>query len=64
MLTDPTVREQLEGNTPMHRVGQPEDIAAAVVYLASDASSFVTGKIFEVDGGVEAPAFTIPLPPL
>ena len=60
VLTDPSVRERLEGNTPMQRVGQPDDIAAAVIYLASDASSFVTGKIFEVDGGVEAPAFTIP----
>jgi 7-alpha-hydroxysteroid dehydrogenase len=50
----------LVDNTPMQRVGQPDDIAAAVVYLASDASSFVTGKVFEVDGGVEAPAFTIP----
>jgi 7-alpha-hydroxysteroid dehydrogenase len=45
-------------------VGQPEDIACAVVYLASDASSWVTGKIFEVDGGVESPAFTIPVAPL
>jgi 7-alpha-hydroxysteroid dehydrogenase len=44
----------------MQRVGLPADIAAAVVYLASPAASFVTGKIFEVDGGVEAPAFTIP----
>jgi 7-alpha-hydroxysteroid dehydrogenase len=44
----------------MQRVGVPADIAAAVVYLSSPASSFVTGKIVEVDGGVEAPAFTIP----
>jgi 7-alpha-hydroxysteroid dehydrogenase len=44
----------------MQRVGLPSDIAAAVVYLTSPASSFVTGKIFEVDGGVESPAFTIP----
>jgi 7-alpha-hydroxysteroid dehydrogenase len=60
VLTNATVRAQLEGNTPMRRVGRPDDIAAAVVYLASDASSFVTGKILEVDGGIEAPAFTIP----
>jgi 7-alpha-hydroxysteroid dehydrogenase len=64
VLTDATVRAQLEGNTPMRRVGRPEDIAAAVVYLASPASSYVTGKILEVDGGVEAPAFTIPFDPL
>ncbi|MDQ1481292.1 MAG: 7-alpha-hydroxysteroid dehydrogenase [Actinomycetota bacterium] len=64
VLTDPAVRAELEANTPMHRVGQPEDIAAAVVFLASDASSWVTGKIFEIDGGVEAPAFTVPVPPL
>lgn len=64
VLTDDSVRRQLEDNTPMHRVGQPEDIAAAVLYLASDASSWVTGKVFEVDGGVESPAFTIPFEPL
>ncbi len=60
VLADDSVRAQLVGNTPMQRVGVPADIAAAVVYLASSASSFVTGKIFEVDGGVESPAFTIP----
>ena len=60
VLSDDTVRAQLVGNTPMQRVGLPSDIAAAVVYLASPASSFVTGKVFEIDGGVEAPAFTIP----
>ncbi|MDQ1436313.1 MAG: 7-alpha-hydroxysteroid dehydrogenase [Actinomycetota bacterium] len=60
VLSDASVRAQLEGNTPMQRVGLPSDIAAAVVYLTSPASSFVTGKVFEVDGGVESPAFTIP----
>ena len=64
VLADDDTRRQLEDNTPMRRVGRPEDIAAAVVYLASPASSWVTGKIFEVDGGVEAPAFTVPYAPL
>ncbi len=64
VLTDDSIRRQLESNTPMQRVGRPEDIAAAVLYLASDASSWVTGKIFEIDGGVESPAFTIPFEPL
>jgi len=64
VLLDEDTRSRLEANTPMRRVGQPEDIAAAVVYLASPASSWVTGKVFEVDGGVEAPAFTVPYEPL
>ena len=64
VLTDPSVRNRLESNTPMRRVGQPEDIAAAVVFLVSDASSWVTGKIFEIDGGTESPAFTVPIEPL
>lgn len=64
VLTDDSVRRQLETGTPMQRIGLPEDIAAAVVYLGSDAASWVTGKIFEVDGGVESPAFTIPFSPL
>jgi 7-alpha-hydroxysteroid dehydrogenase len=54
----------MEALTPMGRLGSVEDIAAAVIYLASPASSWVTGKIFEVDGGVEAPAFTVPFTPL
>ena len=64
VLTDESIRRQLEDNTPMRRVGQVEDIAAAALYLSSPASSWVTGKTFEVDGGVEAPAFTIPVEPL
>jgi 7-alpha-hydroxysteroid dehydrogenase len=64
VLTDDDIRTQMETNTPMQRVGQPEDIAACVVYLTSPASSWVTGKIFEVDGGAEHPAFSIPITPL
>jgi NAD(P)-dependent dehydrogenase (short-subunit alcohol dehydrogenase family) len=36
---------------PLQRIGQPEDIARAALYLASDASSFVTGTALVVDGG-------------
>jgi len=38
--------------TPMGRVGQPEDVADAVVFLASDASRFITGQTIAVDGGL------------
>jgi len=39
------------GNTPMQRLGQREEIAGMVVYLAADAASFVTGQTFFIDGG-------------
>jgi 3-oxoacyl-[acyl-carrier protein] reductase len=41
--------------TPMGRIGQPDDIAAAVAYLASDAAGFVTGAILDVTGGSYMP---------
>ena len=56
-------RQYLEG-TPMHRPGEPEDIACAVLYLVSDAASWVTGKVFEVDGGAEHPSIGVPVAPL
>lgn len=39
---------------PLKRLGQPDDIALAALYLASDASAFVSGKVLEVDGGMVA----------
>ena len=48
------VRGAMENLTPMKRIGQVEDIALAVAYLASPASGWVTGKVMEVDGGTEA----------
>ena len=48
----PAMREQMIANTPMKRMGAPEEVAAAVLFLASDAAGFVTGTDFLVDGGV------------
>lgn len=58
------MRSTVEGATPLHRLGDPEDIAAAALYLASPAGSYVTGKILEVDGGLIAPNLDLPIPDL
>jgi 7-alpha-hydroxysteroid dehydrogenase len=50
----PEIRQRMIDMTPMGRLGTPEDIALAVLYLASPAGSWVTGKVFEVDGGTVA----------
>ncbi|MBF6556296.1 MAG: SDR family oxidoreductase [Acidimicrobiales bacterium] len=63
MQTD-ELRMALEAGTPLKRIGDPNDIAAAVVYLASDAGSYITGKILEVDGGIESPNLDMGLPDL
>ena len=47
----PDVLPQLAEETPLRRLGVPEDIAAAVCYLADEKASFVTGQILTVDGG-------------
>jgi NAD(P)-dependent dehydrogenase (short-subunit alcohol dehydrogenase family) len=44
-------REYVLGNIPLGRVGQPEDVTGAVIYLASEASNLVTGHVLLVDGG-------------
>jgi 7-alpha-hydroxysteroid dehydrogenase len=58
------LRTQFETNTPMRRIGQPSDIASAALYLASPASSWVTGVVLRVDGGTTKPSFDLPAPPL
>jgi len=55
VMTNDELRTQMEDNTPLRRVGDPEDVAAAVLYLASPAGSYVTGSVLQVDGGIDTP---------
>ena len=48
---DPEMMKHWIGNTPMNRMGQPSEIAAVILFLASDAASLMTGSIVSVDGG-------------
>ena len=52
LYTNPEILKNVMHHTPMGRLGEPEEIVGAVIYLASDASSYVTGGIFSVDGGI------------
>jgi 7-alpha-hydroxysteroid dehydrogenase len=58
------LRTQLEEATPMRRLGEPADIAAAALYLASPAGAYLTGKTLEVDGGLIMPNLELPIPDL
>lgn len=64
VMASEELRSEMEGKTPLRRIGEPGDIAAAVVYLCSPAGAFVTGKVLEVDGGSERPVLDLPLPDL
>ena len=64
VAADPAIKETLERNTPLRRLGEPEDVASAVLYLASRASSYVTGQVLPVDGGVVSSNLPMPFPDL
>jgi 7-alpha-hydroxysteroid dehydrogenase len=64
VTSDEGLRTQMEQKTPLGRIADPEEIAAAVLFLASPAGSFVTGRVLEVDGGTDQPTLDLGLPDL
>jgi NAD(P)-dependent dehydrogenase (short-subunit alcohol dehydrogenase family) len=54
LLSDPNIRAAVEAKIPLGRWGVPEELGPAVVFLASEASSFVTGTTLFIDGGYTA----------
>jgi 7-alpha-hydroxysteroid dehydrogenase len=55
VVNDDATRTSMEQATPLRSIGTVDDVAAAVLYLASPASAYVTGKVLEVDGGLDQP---------
>jgi 7-alpha-hydroxysteroid dehydrogenase len=64
VMSNDELRTQMESATPLGRIGEPEEIAAGVLYLCSPAGAFITGKILEIDGGTETPTLDFGLPDL
>lgn len=54
MLGDPTFYEPLVARIPLGRIAEPEDVMAAILFMVAPASSFITGQVLYVDGGITA----------
>jgi 3-oxoacyl-[acyl-carrier protein] reductase len=53
-LQDENAKKILESTFPLHRIGEPDDIAGAVAYLCSDDAKWITGSVMMIDGGLSA----------
>jgi 7-alpha-hydroxysteroid dehydrogenase len=64
VLENDELHDEMVRRTPLQRLGDPVDIALAALYLASPAASWITGKVLEVDGGLEEANLELGLPDL
>lgn len=64
VLDNDVLRTTMEQGVPLKRLGDPTDIALGALYLASPAGGWITGKIIEIDGGLEEPNLELGLPDL
>jgi 7-alpha-hydroxysteroid dehydrogenase len=64
VLENDEIRDEMVAKTPLGRLGRPDDIALGALWLASPAGSYVTGKVIEIDGGIEAGNLSLNLPDL
>jgi 7-alpha-hydroxysteroid dehydrogenase len=64
VASDAATKAVMEEATPLQRIGEAEDVAAAVLYLSSPAGGYLTGKVLEVDGGLDQPNLDLGLPDL
>jgi 7-alpha-hydroxysteroid dehydrogenase len=64
VLTNEEIRDRMAQATPLRKIGDVEDIAATVLFLASGAGAYVTGKVLEIDGGLQQPNLDLGLPDL
>jgi 7-alpha-hydroxysteroid dehydrogenase len=62
VLTNADIHDAMVTGTPMRRLGEVNDIAAAAIYLASPAASYVTGQVLGVDGGIRSSNFDMGIP--
>ena len=64
VVANDDMRTGIENATPMRRLGTTDDIAAAVLYLASPAGGYLTGAVLDVHGGLQQPNMQLPIPDL
>jgi NAD(P)-dependent dehydrogenase (short-subunit alcohol dehydrogenase family) len=60
VLGSEEAKQRILGRTPLRRLGEPSEVADAVAFLLSDASSYITGEILYIDGGRRALNYTVP----